>query len=249
MRGPLTNASFHHPITLRGRVRAPPQHARQRVPQRRVPQPRIPHRGRHRGATLSSAAAAARRFSVGAALLQHPARLQRPLQVVRGENLEERFLKLKTAEGIRERNSLQRRHLSLSVWRDFERRLFRELASHSRMAAVGERRSRSPERVYITSPAEVLHCTVCLDVLSAPVSLPACGHTYCRACVATILAKPAAQRKCPTCRRDVSRGVVAAVLPLNWVVKATVDALRVRCRFGLKEEGGGWVADEAELPR
>ena len=116
------------------------------------------------------------------------------------------------------------------------------------MAAVGERRGRSPERVYVTPPAEVLHCAVCLDVLSAPVSLPACGHTYCRACVATISAKSAAQRKCPTCRSDISRGVVAAALPLNWVVKATVDALRVRCRFGVKEEGGGWMANEAGCP-
>ena len=116
------------------------------------------------------------------------------------------------------------------------------------MAAVGERRGRSPERVYVTPPAEVLHCAVCLDVLSAPVSLPACGHTYCRACVAFILAKPAAQRKCPTCRSDISRGVVAAALPLNWIVKAQIDALCVRCRFGVKEEGDGWVADEAGCP-
>ena len=76
-------------------------------------------------------------------------------------------------------------------------------------------------------------------------SLPACGHTYCRACVASILSKPAAQRKCPTCRSDASRGVVAAALPLNWIVKAQIDALRVRCRFGVKEEGDRWVADEA----
>ena len=116
------------------------------------------------------------------------------------------------------------------------------------MAAVGGRRGRSPERVYVTPPADVLHCAVCLDVLSAPVSLPACGHTYCRACVASILAKPAAQRKCPTCRSDVSRGVVAAALPLNWLAKAQIDALRVRCRFGVKEEGDGWVADEAGCP-
>ena len=116
------------------------------------------------------------------------------------------------------------------------------------MAAVGDRRGRSPERVYVTPPPEVLHCAVCLDVLSAPVSLPACGHTYCRACVASILAKPAAQRKCPTCRSDISRVVVAAALPLNWLAKAQIDALRVRCRFGVKEEGEAWVADEAGCP-
>ena len=118
------------------------------------------------------------------------------------------------------------------------------------MAAVGvgERRSRSPERVYVVPVADWLRCAVCIDVLSEPVSLPACGHTFCRACVASVLARPAAQRKCPNCRKDVARSVAAAALPLTWSVDAAVDALRVRCRFGVKEEGDGWVADEAGCP-
>ena len=114
--------------------------------------------------------------------------------------------------------------------------------------AVGERRGRSPERVYVTPVADWLHCAVCIDILSAPVSLPACGHTYCRACAASVLAKPAAQRKCPTCRKDISLGVVASALPLNWIAKAQIDVLRVHCRFGVKEEGGGWVADVVGCP-
>ena len=97
-----------------------------------------------------------------------------------------------------------------------------------------------PLRVYVMPVAEWLKCAVCLDVLAEPVSLLVCGHTFCSACVAPILAKPAAQRKCPNCRAGV-----AANIATNWNVKEAIGALRVRCRFGVKEEGDGWVADEA----
>ena len=41
--------------------------------------------------------------------------------------------------------------------------------------------------------------------------------------------------------------VLASLAP-NLTAKAGVDELRVRCRFGVKEEGDGWVADEAGCP-
>ena len=116
------------------------------------------------------------------------------------------------------------------------------------MADVRQRRGRSPERVYATPPSKSLECVVCLNIRLEPVSLPACGHTFCRGCVASVLAKPAAQRKCPNCRKDVARSVAAAALPLNWTVKSSLDELCVRCRYGVKEEGDGWMADEAGYP-
>ena len=69
-----------------------------------------------------------------------------------------------------------------------------------------------------------------------------CGHTFCRACVVRWFER---QRTCPECRVNTPPG---APLPTNWTVRAQVDELRVRCRFGLKEEGDGWVADEAGCP-
>ena len=109
------------------------------------------------------------------------------------------------------------------------------------MADIRQRRGRSPERVYATPPSKSLECVVCLNILSDSVSLPACGHTFCRGCVASVLAKPAAQRKCPNCRKGVAPSVAAAALPLNWTVKSFLDALRVRCRAALllRREGGG----------
>ena len=112
------------------------------------------------------------------------------------------------------------------------------------MAAVGD----ALERVYVTPVADWLRCAVCFDALSEPVSLPACGHTFCRGCVASVLARPAAQRKCPNCRKEVAPSIVAASLPLTWSVKAAIDELRVRCRFGITKEGDGWGADAAGCP-
>ena len=102
-----------------------------------------------------------------------------------------------------------------------------------------------PQRVYVTPVAKWLKCAVCKDVLAEPVALSACGHTFCRACVALVLVKPAAQRKCPTCLADVAGDEKVIT---NWTAKDAIAELRVRCRFGLKREGDGWVADEAGCP-
>ena len=108
------------------------------------------------------------------------------------------------------------------------------------MAAVGQRRARSPTRVFFVPPSRHLSCSLCDDNFKE-VALP-CGHTFCRACVVRWFER---QRTCPECRADTAPG---APLPTNWTVRAKVDELRVRCRFGLKEQGDGWVADEAGCP-
>ena len=105
---------------------------------------------------------------------------------------------------------------------------------------MGERRARSPTRVFFVPPFRHLSCTLCDDNFKE-LNLP-CGHTFCRACVVRWFER---QRTCPECRVNIPPG---APLPTNWTVRAQVDELRVRCRFGVKEEGDGWVADEACCP-
>ena len=113
------------------------------------------------------------------------------------------------------------------------------------MASVGERRARSPTRVFFVSPSHHLVCSLC-DVNFNEVVLPcAGGHTFCRACVVRWFAR---QRTCPDCRFLILASFTAATLPANRLAKAQIDELRVRCRFGVKEEGDGWVADEAGCP-
>ncbi|KAI6115425.1 hypothetical protein EV401DRAFT_77794 [Pisolithus croceorrhizus] len=50
-----------------------------------------------------------------------------------------------------------------------------------------------------------LSCAICLGVLSRPLMLPDCGHTYCGSCLESFFSKqmerrPSSQRTCPTCR-------------------------------------------------
>ena len=110
------------------------------------------------------------------------------------------------------------------------------------MAAVGERRARSPTRVFFVPPSRHLLCSLCDEHFNEVVLPCAGGHTFCRACVLRWFER---QRTCPVC---VAAIPVYAVLAPNRIVLAMVDELRVRCRFGVKEEGDGWVADEAGCP-
>ena len=63
---------------------------------------------------------------------------------------------------------------------------------------------------------EELKCSICFDLFKQPVSLPACGHTFCRACIEAYLrhSPPPTQQMaaggdqtvtaflhCPLCRR------------------------------------------------
>ena len=94
-------------------------------------------------------------------------------------------------------------------------------------------------RFFVPSSRHLL-CSLCDDNFKEVV-LP-CGHTFCRDCVLRWFER---QHTCPECRADTGPG---APLPTNWMARAQVDELRVRCRFGVKEEGDRWVADEAGCP-
>ena len=110
------------------------------------------------------------------------------------------------------------------------------------MAGVGQRRARSPTRVFFVPPSRHLLCSLCDEHFNAVVLPCAGGHTFCRACVLRWFAR---QRTCPECRAAIPAN---ATLVPSRLVKAMVDELRVRCRFGVKEEGDGWVADEEGCP-
>ena len=118
-------------------------------------------------------------------------------------------------------------------------------ASTFSMAAVGERRARSPTRVFFVPPSRHLLCSLCDEHFNEVVLPCAGGHTFCRECVLRWFER---QRTCPECRVTIPASFTPATLPANRVVMAQVDELRVRCRFGVKEEGDGWVADEAGCP-
>ncbi|CAD7972440.1 unnamed protein product [Amoebophrya sp. A25] len=52
--------------------------------------------------------------------------------------------------------------------------------------------------------SEGLQCSICLDFYCEPLTLPACGHSFCRLCLlqSTVLAPDG--RSCPQCRRPIN---------------------------------------------
>jgi hypothetical protein len=112
---------------------------------------------------------------------------------------------------------------------------------------MSQRREREPpECVWVTPPAPDLECSVCSEVFTDPVTL-ACGHTFCRACAVSWFTSPA--KRCPLGACPASAKSKPAKLPTQYALKSMVDALRVRCRFGLcEDERGGWMPDPSGCP-
>jgi hypothetical protein len=71
-----------------------------------------------------------------------------------------------------------------------------------------------------------IHLGLCGEVGGDPVTLPGCGHTYCRECIAPVMAAGGAQRKCPQCRVPIAVAVDA--LRTNVAIKGVVDRLLPR---------------------
>jgi sugar lactone lactonase YvrE len=95
--------------------------------------------------------------------------------------------------------------------------------------------------VWVTPPAPDLECSVCSEVFTDPVQL-ACGHTFCRACAVRWFTSSA--KRCPVARCAASAGSKPASLPTAFALKGVVEALRVYCRFGVREdERGAWKPD------
>uniref|UniRef100_W5NKL1 Tripartite motif-containing protein 16-like n=1 Tax=Lepisosteus oculatus TaxID=7918 RepID=W5NKL1_LEPOC len=76
-----------------------------------------------------------------------------------------------------------------------------------------------------TSTAQTcLACTVCLETLKDPVTLP-CGHHFCMGCIKSCWDRdnPDCVYKCPQCRKDFPK---RPILHRNTVLAAAVDKLR-----------------------
>ena len=108
---------------------------------------------------------------------------------------------------------------------------------------MSQRRPREPGRVWVAPPSPDLECSVCTYIFVDPVVL-ACGHTFCRTCAVRWFDAPA--KRCPVARCAASANSQPATLPTAYTVKNMAEALRVYCRYGLREdEHGVWVLDAA----
>jgi len=90
-----------------------------------------------------------------------------------------------------------------------------------------------------------LECSICLNILLEPVSLPACGHTFCLDCACGLLGEKASRRAagCPLCRVPIATSVTADSLLPAWTVRAILAEERVHCCWGIKHSGDGELGD------
>ncbi|XP_074838087.1 zinc finger protein RFP-like isoform X2 [Carettochelys insculpta] len=85
----------------------------------------------------------------------------------------------------------------------------------------------------LRSLGEEATCLICLECLTAPVTLP-CGHNFCRACLSQCWEGPQAAASCPQCSETVSQ------LPLRPNRQlATVLELAKRLSLQLAQGAGG----------
>ena len=97
--------------------------------------------------------------------------------------------------------------------------------------------------MWVTPPSPDLECSICTEIFVDPITL-LCGHTFCRACAVRWFNAPA--KRCPVARCPASANSQPATLPSAYTVKNLAEALRVYCRYGLREdERGEWVPDAA----
>jgi Lon protease-like protein len=85
-----------------------------------------------------------------------------------------------------------------------------------------------------------LECFICLNLLCDPVTLPTCGHSFCRNCLVKSLEK--ARRNCPVCRAATT--IDGETAPVNVVLRNVIETvfpeLSIERRGEALEERRAW---------
>ena len=79
---------------------------------------------------------------------------------------------------------------------------------------------------WANSDEEPPECAICTDVYWEPVRLPACGHVFCRGCVAEVVRHGSAHTdsvRCPLCRLNMLADADATV-PTQWIAELPIES-------------------------
>jgi hypothetical protein len=87
-----------------------------------------------------------------------------------------------------------------------------------------ETRTGYPEEWVVdgTQVTEDMSCVICAEIMRNPSTMGACGHVFCRDCISRVCER---SRKCPLCRRRLSRDELRPVTELA----TAIDALAGKC--------------------
>ncbi|XP_053235562.1 zinc finger protein RFP-like [Podarcis raffonei] len=88
-------------------------------------------------------------------------------------------------------------------------------------------------------------CSICLDYFKDPVTIPECGHNFCRSCLVLFWGESEAEAFCPHCRERVQRRSLVSNRQLANVAEI---AQNLSLQEGKEEGGKGGVCEKHQEP-
>ncbi|XP_032997899.1 zinc finger protein RFP-like [Lacerta agilis] len=89
-------------------------------------------------------------------------------------------------------------------------------------------------------------CSICLDYFKDPVTIPECGHNFCRSCLIQCWGESEAEASCPQCRERVQR---RSLIPNRQLANMLEIAKNLSLQEGKKEGvGKGRVCEDHQEP-
>nr|XP_034961064.1 E3 ubiquitin-protein ligase TRIM11-like [Zootoca vivipara] len=88
-------------------------------------------------------------------------------------------------------------------------------------------------------------CSICLDYFKDPVTIPECGHNFCRSCLIECWGESEAEASCPQCRQRVRR---RSLIPNRQLANFVELIENLRDQGGKAEEGKGRLCEKHQEP-
>ncbi|XP_032997903.1 E3 ubiquitin-protein ligase TRIM11-like [Lacerta agilis] len=88
-------------------------------------------------------------------------------------------------------------------------------------------------------------CSICLDYFKDPVTIPECGHNFCRSCLIQYWGESEAEASCPQCRERVQR---RSLIPNRQLANFVEIAQNLCVQGGNEEERKGGVCEDHQEP-
>uniref|UniRef100_A0A670KBX7 RING-type domain-containing protein n=1 Tax=Podarcis muralis TaxID=64176 RepID=A0A670KBX7_PODMU len=88
-------------------------------------------------------------------------------------------------------------------------------------------------------------CPICRDYFKDPVTIPECGHNFCRSCLAQCWGESEAEASCPQCRERVHR---RSLIPNRQLANVVEIAKNLGLQEGKEEGGKGRICEKHQEP-
>uniref|UniRef100_A0A670I0S9 Zinc finger protein RFP-like n=1 Tax=Podarcis muralis TaxID=64176 RepID=A0A670I0S9_PODMU len=88
-------------------------------------------------------------------------------------------------------------------------------------------------------------CSICLEYFKDPVTIPECGHNFCRGCLIQCWGESEAEASCPQCRRVVQQN---NLIPNRQLANFVEITKRFSLQSGEEEQGKGRVCQKHQEP-